>query len=223
MLADTAIDQIDAVLAFYKQKQSTPAELREASTRMKAAIERLSPRESTYRSSAEEVVKGSIGRAPYNSRLGFQLDSPQHQSRELAAILTAMRADYEAGFMQTFSELIHADLFADFLEMAAHLLEGGYKDPAAVLAGSVLEEHIRKLCEKNGLPITDSSGKPAKADRLNADLTGANVYSGLDQKQVTAWLDLRNKAAHGEYGEYSQPQVELMISGVRDFLVRNPA
>jgi hypothetical protein len=115
--------------------------------------------------------------------------------------------------MQSVTERVHAYRFSDFLEMAQHLSSEGYKDAAAVLAGSVLEEHLRKLCDKNGLSVTDANGKPLKADRINADLKGANVYSGLDQKQVTAWLDLRNKAAHGHYTEYTQPQVDLMISG----------
>jgi hypothetical protein len=30
---------------------------------------------------------------------------------------------------------------------------------------------------------------------LNADLKGAGAYDKRDQKAVTAWLDLRNKAA----------------------------
>jgi len=73
--------------------------------------------------------------------------------KPLAATLRALRADYVDGYMQSIVELIHAEVFADFLEMADHLVGQGYKDPAAVLAGSVLEEHLRKLCIKNGIPI----------------------------------------------------------------------
>jgi hypothetical protein len=43
----------------------------------------------------------------------------------------------------------------------------------------------------------------------------------LDQKNVTAWLDLRNKAAHGKYTEYQKDQVELMMQGVTQFMARN--
>ena len=53
--------------------------------------------------------------------------------------------------------------------------------------------------------------------------TRAEVYSKLDQKNVTAWLDLRNKAAHGHYDQYESAQVGLLISGFRDFITRNPA
>jgi len=51
-------------------------------------------------------------------------------------------------------------------------------------------------------------------------LAKAGVYGKLDQKAVTSWLDLRNKAAHAKYTEYAHEQVELMYAGVRDFVMR---
>ena len=55
------------------------------------------------------------------------------------------------------------------------------------------------------------SGKPKKTDSMNNDLASADVYSKLDQKNVTAWLDLRNKAAHAQYGEYNHDQVQNLL------------
>jgi hypothetical protein len=106
--------------------------------------------------------------------------------------------------------------------MAEHLTDNGYKDAAAVIAGSTLESHIRQLCTKFSLPIA-TVGKPIKADTLNADLVKASAYTKLDQKNVTAWLDLRNNAAHGHYASYDAKQVSLMIAGIRDFITRHPA
>ena len=40
---------------------------------------------------------------------------------------------------------------------------------------------------------------------------------------VTAWLALRNDAAHGNYDEYDHKQVAALIQGVRDFMVRHSA
>jgi len=68
--------------------------------------------------------------------------------------------------------------------MADHLLDSGYKDPAAVICGSVLEEHLRQLCIKNNIPIEvkkNGKMKPINADQLNADLAKQNIYSKLDQ------------------------------------------
>jgi hypothetical protein len=138
----------------------------------------------------------------------------------LAGILKALRADYDAGNLQSIVELVHADIFADFLEMADYLLQQGYKDAAAVIVGSVLEEHLRKLAQKSGIAVVQSSGAPKKADMINAELAAAVVYSKHDQKSLTAWLDLRNKAAHGKYTEYTTEQVALTLQGVRDFAAR---
>ncbi len=106
--------------------------------------------------------------------------------------------------------------------MASELLAKGYKDPAAVIGGAVLEEHLRKLTSKVGLPVVHE-GKPIKADRLNANLGKSSAYNVLDQKNITAWLDLRNKAAHGDFGAYDHGHVDVMLQGIRGFLARNPA
>ena len=85
--------------------------------------------------------------------------------------------------------------------------------------GGVLEDHLRSLCQGRGIPL-QMSGKPKKTDSMNNDLASADVYSKLDQKNVTAWLDLRNKAAHAQYGEYNHDQVQNLLIGVREFAAR---
>ena len=55
---------------------------------------------------------------------------------------------------------------------------------------------------------------------MNSELASANIYNKLDQKSITSWLDLRNKAAHGQYLEYTKEQVELMYQGVTNFISR---
>jgi hypothetical protein len=150
-------------------------------------------------------------------------DSSDYYGRYALGILSAIKNQIVGGWIETMKGLVTAEVFADFLEMAEHLLEQKYKDPAAVLVGSVLEEHLRQLCAAVGVPIEDlSSGRPVarKADTLNAELARAGKYSKLDQKLVTAWLDLRNKAAHGRYSDYTAEQVRGMFDGVRDFIAR---
>lgn len=140
----------------------------------------------------------------------------------LLGMVTALRNDVAAGRTRSAIELIHADLFSDFLEMASHLLEEGFKDPAGVLAGSVLEGHLRLLAPKHGIPLVDAKGSPKKADLLNSELSAAGAYGKGDQKSITAWLHLRNSAAHGKYTDYTKDQVGLMVLAVRDFISRVP-
>tara|TARA_R110000868_G_scaffold122089_1_gene323652 strand:+ start:3805 stop:4482 length:678 start_codon:yes stop_codon:yes gene_type:complete len=146
------------------------------------------------------------------------------ETRTGRGILNAIKSEIEQGWVNSLRNLISAEIFTDFIEMAEHLLEENYKDPAAVMIGSVLEEHLRQLCSKSGIDIAvEKNGKevPKRADLLNAELTKSGIYNKLDQKNVTALLDLRNKAAHGQYSEYTKEQVELMLRNVMDFISRN--
>lgn len=138
-------------------------------------------------------------------------------------ILGAILDEVIGGWLYTIKGLVSAEIFSDFLEMAEHLLKEGYKDPAAVMIGSVLEEHLRQLCQKNNVDIVVVKGTdtiPKKADAMNIDLCKATVYNMLDQKQITSWLDLRNKASHGKYSEYTKEQVDIMYQGVLNFISR---
>jgi hypothetical protein len=207
------IKQIDDVLAKTSQFEGGPENLSIAFNMVLAAIQRLAPSGSTYANS----VKG------YEAQIQKGIMAISTTYGTARGTLQALRSDYESGYLQSVVELVHADVFADFLDMADYLLQQGYKDPAAVIAGSVLEEHLRKLCDKYGIPTVKADGKPKTADALNSELASANVYSKLEQKSVTAWLDLRNKAAHGKYTEYDQDQVASLIRGVREFAIRNPA
>lgn len=144
------------------------------------------------------------------------------QALRIMGVVRQLKLDLSDGYLSTTRELLHAETFADFLEMSEHLISEGYKDAAAVIVGSSLEVHLRNLAAKHNLSV-EYNGRPKKTDQLNSELASANAYSKLDQKNVTAWLDLRNKAAHGQYQDYSQTQVKLFLSQIRDFMARIPA
>ena len=99
-------------------------------------------------------------------------------------ILKSIRQEIEGGWLISFKDLVTAELFSDFLEMASHLLDQQYKDAAAVIIGSVLEGHLRQLCASNSISVEtqNSKGKTIfkTADRLNSDLAKNGIYSKLD-------------------------------------------
>jgi hypothetical protein len=144
----------------------------------------------------------------------------------IVGIVKALKGDLDDGHLQSLPELIRGEMFQDLNQMAKHLLQEGYKDAAAVIAGSSLESHLHQLSNKYGISVVytakDGSSKRKKAESLNQDL-GKNAYSLFDQKQITAWLDLRNNAAHGNYSEYDEDQVAKLIEWVGDFISKNPA
>lgn len=138
-------------------------------------------------------------------------------------ILKSVKAEIENGWLLTLKGIVSAEIFSDFIEMASHLQTEGYKDAAAVMIGSVLEEHLRQLALKNGMEVSvekDGKSIPKKAELINVELCKQQVYKILDQKNITAWLDLRNNAAHGKYEAYTPEQVNLLIQSVSDFIAR---
>lgn len=129
-------------------------------------------------------------------------------------ILKAAVEDYKSGLWRETKILIEADVFDDFLEQAEALQVAGYFQPAAVVAGAVLEDGLRKLCDRNGIAISD---RP-KLDKMNADLAKHGAYTKLVQKNITFLADLRNKAAHGQWDELTPDLVQDMLHQVRRFM-----
>ena len=137
-------------------------------------------------------------------------------------LLKKIKKDIETDWFKSLRGLISADIFTDFFQMAEHLLEEKYKDAAAVIIGSILEENLRELCNHNKIEISTVDSKTGKskykkAETMNTELCKNDVYNILTQKSVTAWLALRNNAAHGKYTEYDIHQVENLLNSVRDF------
>lgn len=199
----------------YKDLSDLPkADRQSLVTRGIAAVSRIAGSNSSYFKEIE--------------RIQTKFSHLHEHTSPIMGVVQALKEDIDAGCIQSLIELVHSDIFANFIEMAEHLLSSGYKDAAAVISGSTLESHLRELCNKNGVPTEEEINqngnmRPLRSDKLNSELTKAEVYSKLDQKNITAWLDLRNKAAHGNYDQYTTEQVSLLISGISNFIARIPA
>lgn len=178
-----------------------------------------------FRSAGLSFLKSLFGEThPYYTEFNKKTcSSGYYQLLSAIEILKSLRTEIENNWLISFKDIVSADIFSDFLEMAKYLLENKYKDAAAVIIGSVLENHLKHLCSKNNIETTyEKDGRfiSIKADRLNADLASAKIYNKVVQTNITAWLALRNNAAHGKYDEYTIEQVKMMHTGVSDFIMR---
>lgn len=129
-------------------------------------------------------------------------------------VLKAAKDDFENGYLFNTRALIEAEVFDDLLEQAEHLHASGYHAPAAVIAGCVLEDGLRKACGRADVALPASP----KLDWMNAELAKQGVYSKLVQKQVTALAGIRNEAAHGNWAAFTKDDVTGMISQVRTIM-----
>lgn len=206
-LTDTEkmVAQLDELIALYGGTATNDRTL--VVNRLEAAIDRIATPGSTYIRQLDLLRRGSIAAKGYR----------------VWKIAEALREDIQSGWTESVLEMVHADTHSDYLEMAASLLESAHKDAAAVIAGTALEVHVRALCTKNGVATVLPSGAPVKGDAMNTELKKEGVYNEAQRKQVSAWMGLRNSAAHGDYDDYDRQQVRLLVDGVRDFVLKYPA
>ena len=175
--------------------------------KLKQTIEDVAPRNSEYRLFANSIKR------PFSSNMIY----------ELGGILQSLRHDYANDFLKNFDELVDAELFAAILEQAEYLLSQEYFRASAIAAGVALESHLRKLAEKNSIPITTDEGKYLKAETLNENLLKNEIIDKTMKKHVTGWLGLRNDAAHPDTKEIKEGLIEPMIAGIRVFIEKYPA
>ena len=127
--------------------------------------------------------------------------------------LKAAREDVAGNWLFSAQQIIRAEVFSDFLDQAQYFLKESHHAVACVIAGAVFEESLRKLCAIKGIILPD---KP-KLDWMNAELGKAKIYDKLVQKKVVWLADIRNKAAHGKWNEFTHKDAEEMLRGVERF------
>lgn len=139
------------------------------------------------------------------------------------SFLKAILHDFENGFLDDVQHQIDAELNADYLIQAESLIQNGVSEkahiPAAVIAGAVLEHGLRSICESLQPPEPiESNGKRLTLGALIDSLKKRGIYNELTAKQLRAFADIRNAAAHGNFDEFTSNQVENMVNGIGSFL-----
>jgi hypothetical protein len=168
-----------------------------------------------WKSGAESFIANLVGKEHvYSKNFEKVKDGYQNHVEAGVGILRAVREDVAGGYLSKVKTLVAAEVFTDFLEMAEHLLEAAYKDAAASLMGAVLEDGLRRVCERHEIAVK------AKDDitSLNGKLADTDVYNRLMQKRVQVWSEIRNKADHAQFSEYTLSNVKEMLEGVRQLL-----
>jgi hypothetical protein len=155
-----------------------------------------------WRSQADHMLTGLLGPdSTYVQR--FRTDVTRAGPNEVnhgLGVLRAVKQDAENGDLVDLRTLVAGEVFADFLEMAKHLLEAGYPAAAASVAGAVLEDGLRRIAATNGIVHDPRAG----AGTIAGKLVGAGVHSALEQKRLELAIQVRNDADHGNWDQVSE-------------------
>lgn len=126
-------------------------------------------------------------------------------------IYKAALEDFNGGYMFNVRTLAKAEVLTDAIDQAKSLIESGYKDPACILARVALESALKDLAGKYSLP-------EGKLEKMNTELCKAGAFNMAKQKQITAWAEIGNKAAHGDWAAYSSADASAMVFGVESLI-----
>jgi hypothetical protein len=132
---------------------------------------------------------------------------------EMAALLSRVLEEIERGLLTTIENYAIAVTFDDFLDHGVAYLKGGKKDEAAVIAGIVFEDTVRRICRvlemaENGVPL----------DALISELTKRDVLTALKAKRARAAAGLRTSAAHARWEEIQLSDVNPVIEFTRELM-----
>lgn len=142
--------------------------------------------------------------------------------------IRGLKSSYEEGMFDSLPDLIESNMAFDYMQQAEKLLGAGVEGqnghvPAAVLASCILEDRLRKLCQRQN-PVIETikpDGTYKTLDPMITDLCKANVFNKAKADMLKSWAKIRNYAAHGEFKEFNRADVEAMITGIKTFLVDN--
>jgi hypothetical protein len=187
-------------------------------TRISALLGRYAPKDSPFYKNCQPILD-EYQKQVFN---GFIADEFLPY---IEGILESLKDAYVRDYFGTITQIVTAEIFSDFLEMAEYFLTQGdqYKHPAAFLIGGVLEEHLRKLAIKYGIPVMRDATHYRNAEDLNMELRKSGVYTESERKTITSWLGLRNDADHAHWSSYSLEKVEVMLKDVRRIINQYPA
>ncbi|HET6249662.1 MAG TPA: hypothetical protein VFE47_18380 [Tepidisphaeraceae bacterium] len=148
----------------------------------------------------------------------FERDDPTRWCAEMLGTLEALRDAVRDDLLITAENLLRAEVFADLLEQAEHLLDGGYFLAAGVLGRAVLEDHLRNWCSRAS--CQPAKGKPT-LDDFKTELYRAKRISTADMQHVQAMAAVGNEAAHN-LPTLTGANVKRLLSDMRTFLGEHP-
>jgi len=113
---------------------------------------------------------------------------------------------------------VYSVLMRNEIEAAKYLLKNGFLRSAGVLAGVVLERHLKNLLRKHDPPI-QYSGR-ATLGRLN-NLCEGKVYDTAEASRVEVLNQLRIKCVHDKEREPDSEDVKELIEGVSKMIKKH--
>ena len=178
-----------------------------------------------FRISALSFLSRVFGElSPYYQ--SFRTEVTHHTSsrtRRGLGMLAAAKRELQGDWMATAEGAISRAILLDMLRLATVQSEQNHPWAAAVIAGAILEKHLRSLCLARGIPLdNDIQGKAVakKGLQLTGEAYKKKLYDRPDNKAIIAWLELCDSAAAATGESIDANQVKTMLRQMQALLTK---
>jgi hypothetical protein len=164
----------------------------------------------------KELDYGTYTLSDYLIRLGNKHCGPKNAIRKFEVQLGILRSTYDLfdSSVANIQDLLAADLFDSELDSASELLKKKFYRASGVIAGVVLEKHLKSVCMKYGIKITK---KNINLSELN-ELLYKKIYELETFTEIQLYTGLRNLCSHNKDREPNAEDVQKLISGVNSVI-----
>lgn len=148
-------------------------------------------------------------RVTYGGDVKVDTSAAVPQFNQQLAIVRAAKTRFKSTLFDI-RQLVQADLFDSELGAANELFKGEFFRAAGVIAGVVLEKHLRQVCEDRSIAITKKN--PTLSD-LGELLKSNSVVDVPQWRHLGLLADYRNICAHNKSVEPTEQQVLDLLQG----------
>lgn len=131
----------------------------------------------------------------------------------ILGVLKSAAAESSSGLLTRLEDHFVGLTFEQFLQHAAAYNERGKKMEAAVLASAVLEDTVKRLCQKHGIATDDKSLEP-----LINGLKVNGIVGRVKAERLKSYASLRNQAFHAQWDNFDDRDLRQMIEGLEELL-----
>lgn len=131
--------------------------------------------------------------------------------KQQLAMVKAVKDRFDS-YLYDIQSHLKAEILEDQLDQAAFLLENNHVRPAGVLAGVVLESHLKQVCMNH--PGVLDQKKYHSINDLNQALKNHKIIDNTDWNKIRYLASIRNECGHSG-PEPSADKVKELIEGVK--------
>ena len=112
--------------------------------------------------------------------------------------------------------MVHADLLDNEIDAAKELNNNGYHRAAGVVAGVVLESHLKAVATRLDTEDYLLSDRNPKLSEYNDHLKKHKVVNTATWGRIKYFASIRNQCAHDDEEAPTKDEVNTLIKGVNE-------